>query len=171
MAKTIGTVAVPEGTDSRTRAAQFHFYRPLLAGLATLAISLLAVASAAAQVTSPQFPGVTCEEVQVPMRDGTLLTTDVYLPSAPGRYPVVSTDIVSQPAVVMSTTARHSSGTERFESISLHQRVTYKIESRFTLARGPARRSGVFITMRCNRPVVLGRVRARQEAPLRLSDR
>jgi predicted acyl esterase len=89
MAKTIGTVAVPEGTDSRTRAAQFHFYRPLLAGLATLAISLLAVASAAAQVTSPQFPGVTCEEVQVPMRDGTLLTTDVYLPSAPGRYPVV----------------------------------------------------------------------------------
>jgi hypothetical protein len=44
---------------------------------------------AAAQVTSPQFPGVTCEEVQVPMRDGTLLSTDVYLPSVPGRYPVV----------------------------------------------------------------------------------
>src|SRR5689334_18044938 len=92
MAKTIrlSTVALQEGTGSRTRAAQFHFCRPLLAGLATLAISQLAISQfAVAQVTSPQFPGVICEEVRVPMRDGTLLTTDVYLPSSPGRYPVV----------------------------------------------------------------------------------
>jgi len=34
-------------------------------------------------------PGVTCRTVQVPMRDGTLLTTDVYLPKKPGSYPVI----------------------------------------------------------------------------------
>lgn len=33
--------------------------------------------------------GVTCETVQVPMRDGTRLATDVYRPAAPGRYPVI----------------------------------------------------------------------------------
>jgi predicted acyl esterase len=33
--------------------------------------------------------GVTCRTEQVPMRDGTRLATDVYLPAAPGRYPVV----------------------------------------------------------------------------------
>ena len=33
--------------------------------------------------------GITCETVQVPMRDGTRLATDVYLPSSPGRYPVI----------------------------------------------------------------------------------
>ncbi|PYR32073.1 MAG: X-Pro dipeptidyl-peptidase [Acidobacteria bacterium] len=32
---------------------------------------------------------VTCRTEQVRMRDGTLLATDIYLPSAPGRYPVV----------------------------------------------------------------------------------
>jgi len=34
--------------------------------------------------------------------------------------------------------------------------------SRFTLARGPARRSGVVITTKCNRPAVLAR-QPRQE--------
>jgi putative CocE/NonD family hydrolase len=34
-------------------------------------------------------PGVTCQTVSVPMRDGTLLSTDVYLPPKPGRYPVI----------------------------------------------------------------------------------
>ena len=33
--------------------------------------------------------GVTCETVEVPMRDGVRLTTDVYRPAAPGRYPVI----------------------------------------------------------------------------------
>lgn len=33
--------------------------------------------------------GVTCETVQVPMRDGTRLATDVYRPPEPGRYPVI----------------------------------------------------------------------------------
>lgn len=33
--------------------------------------------------------GVTCETVRVPMRDGTLLTTDIYRPPLPGRYPVI----------------------------------------------------------------------------------
>lgn len=36
-----------------------------------------------------QKNGVTCRTEQVPMRDGTLLGTDVYLPAAPGRYPVI----------------------------------------------------------------------------------
>ena len=36
-----------------------------------------------------QTSGVTCHTEQVPMRDGTLLATDVYLPAAPGRYPVI----------------------------------------------------------------------------------
>jgi len=137
MAKTIGTVAVPEGTDSRTRAAQFHFYRPLLAGLATLAISLLAVASAAAQVTSPQFPGVTCEEVQVPMRDGTLLTTDVYLPSAPGRYPVVMQRDPYGRLLGNGCFAGLSAGVAPFAQqgyVSIDQQVrgTYTSQGRFT---------------------------------------
>jgi putative CocE/NonD family hydrolase len=81
--------AFSEGAAALILAARLDFYRLLLAGLAPLVLGQLAAATAAAQVTSPEFPGVTCEEVQVPMRDGTLLTTDVYLPSAPGRYPVV----------------------------------------------------------------------------------
>ena len=36
-----------------------------------------------------QTSGVTCHTEQVPMRDGTLLATDVYLPAAPRRYPVI----------------------------------------------------------------------------------
>jgi hypothetical protein len=78
-----------ERTPSLISAARLDFCRPLRAALATLALAQLAAGAAASQVTSPQFPGVTCEEVRVPMRDGTLLTTDVYLPTAPGRYPVV----------------------------------------------------------------------------------
>ncbi len=60
------------------------------------AVSALAVSSiaAAAPVTSPDFPGVTCDTVMVPMRDGTLLATDLYSPTATvppttGRYPVI----------------------------------------------------------------------------------
>jgi uncharacterized protein len=33
--------------------------------------------------------GITCRTEFVPMRDGTMLATDIYLPSTPGRYPVV----------------------------------------------------------------------------------
>ena len=33
--------------------------------------------------------GVTCRTVQVRMRDGVLLATDVYAPARPGRYPVI----------------------------------------------------------------------------------
>ncbi len=36
-----------------------------------------------------QTSGVTCETVRVPMRDGTMLATDVYRPAVPGRYPVI----------------------------------------------------------------------------------
>ena len=36
-----------------------------------------------------QTNGVTCHTEMVPMRDGTLLATDVYRPAAPGRYPVI----------------------------------------------------------------------------------
>ena len=81
--------AFSEGAAALILASRLDFYRLLLAGLVPLVLGQLAAATAAAQVTSPEFPGVTCEEVQVPMRDGTLLTTDVYLPSAPGRYPVI----------------------------------------------------------------------------------
>jgi uncharacterized protein len=40
-------------------------------------------------VTSALFPGVTCRPIRVRMRDGTLLSTEVYLPSKAGRYPVI----------------------------------------------------------------------------------
>jgi putative CocE/NonD family hydrolase len=39
--------------------------------------------------TETQTNGVTCHTEYVPMRDGTLLATDVYLPATPGRYPVI----------------------------------------------------------------------------------
>jgi len=46
--------------------------------------------AAARQIeVTAQTSGVTCRTEQVPMRDGTLLATDVYLPAAPGRYPVI----------------------------------------------------------------------------------
>ncbi len=40
-------------------------------------------------VTSPLYPGVTCRSIKVAMRDGTRLSTEVYLPLRAGRYPVV----------------------------------------------------------------------------------
>jgi putative CocE/NonD family hydrolase len=43
----------------------------------------------ATYTTSPVAPGVNCETVQVPMRDGTLLTTDLYLPQQGGVHPVI----------------------------------------------------------------------------------
>ncbi len=52
------------------------------------AVSLSGLA-AAAPVTSPDYPGVVCETIQVPMRDGTLLATDRYSPEAGGTYPVI----------------------------------------------------------------------------------
>lgn len=39
--------------------------------------------------TGAPTSGVTCRTVNVPMRDGILLATDVYLPAKPGRYPVI----------------------------------------------------------------------------------
>jgi len=56
-------------------------------------LSLSSVASLACVLITPtvyaQAPGVTCQTVTVPMRDGTLLTTDIYMPAQPGRYPVL----------------------------------------------------------------------------------
>jgi putative CocE/NonD family hydrolase len=53
-------------------------------------LALLApVMGLAAPVTSPNFPGVVCETIYVPMRDGTLLATDKYSPAGSGKYPVV----------------------------------------------------------------------------------
>jgi uncharacterized protein len=50
---------------------------------------MLPIAAVAAPVTSPNFPGVLCETIQVPLRDGTLLATDMYTPTATGKYPVI----------------------------------------------------------------------------------
>ena len=62
-----------------------------LAGLAVAGQSVIGTVGATAQApdltASPS--GVTCETVQVPMRDGTRLATDVYRPAVPGRYPVI----------------------------------------------------------------------------------
>src|SRR5258708_13583153 len=56
-------------------------------------LSLSSVASLACVLITPtvyaQVPGVTCQTVTVPMRDGTLLTTDIYMPAQPGKYPVL----------------------------------------------------------------------------------
>ncbi len=43
----------------------------------------------AARANAHAISGVTCQTVDVPMRDGTLLSTDVYLPVKPGKYPVI----------------------------------------------------------------------------------
>ena len=56
---------------------------------AVLTVLALPGVAAAVPETSPDYPGVVCETVMVPMRDGTRLATDVYSPTAPGRYPVV----------------------------------------------------------------------------------
>ena len=55
------------------------------------AVSILAMGALAAQEREVAVGagGVTCETVQVPMRDGVMLATDVYRPAAPGRYPVI----------------------------------------------------------------------------------
>ena len=54
-----------------------------------LALGFAAVAGAA-PITNPAFPGVVCETIQVPMRDGTLLATDKYSPEGgSGQSPVI----------------------------------------------------------------------------------
>src|SRR6266850_4499905 len=70
-------------------------FRPR-SSLVGLAAVLLAAGSgvekrAAAQDrdATVQRNGVTCHTEFAPMRDGTLLATDVYLPAAPGRHPVI----------------------------------------------------------------------------------
>src|SRR5689334_16716626 len=51
---------------------------------------MLASAAVGAPVTNPAFPGVVCETIQVPMRDGTLLATDKYSPqNGSGKFPVI----------------------------------------------------------------------------------
>jgi uncharacterized protein len=54
---------------------------------AVLLVPPLAVAGAAASSAA----GVTCHLEWAPMRDGVKLATEVYLPAAPGRYPVLLT--------------------------------------------------------------------------------
>ena len=51
----------------------------------------VAAAAGAAPVTNPAFPGVVCETIQAPMRDGTLLATDKYSPEGGSgqQYPVI----------------------------------------------------------------------------------
>ena len=55
-------------------------------------VSVAAIGCIFQQTDDPeaqQINGVTCHTEHSPMRDGTLLVTDVYLPVAPGRYPVI----------------------------------------------------------------------------------
>ena len=84
----LGGATAAYGREKLMRRIRARF-GPTLAAIAAAAASIPGSAALAASVTSPLYPGVVCEEVQVPMRDGTLLTTDVYQPSAAGRYPVV----------------------------------------------------------------------------------
>jgi len=63
--------------------------RPTFAMSASCLALMLPGAAAADPVTSPDFPGVVCETIWVPMRDGTLLATDRYSPAAAGTYPVI----------------------------------------------------------------------------------
>ncbi|HYW91872.1 MAG TPA: CocE/NonD family hydrolase [Gammaproteobacteria bacterium] len=58
----------------------------LIASFGLLVLPPMAQATA---VTSPYYPGITCQVEQVPMRDGTLLTTYVYIPDGGGKYPVI----------------------------------------------------------------------------------
>jgi putative CocE/NonD family hydrolase len=55
----------------------------LVAGV--VAISFVAI-SAQQPATNAKY---TCSEVQVPMRDGTKLATDLYMPNGPGPFPVI----------------------------------------------------------------------------------
>jgi putative CocE/NonD family hydrolase len=68
---------------------RFRRIATIVAILGVLAASRVPAATTAPRVTSAKAPGVTCEELRVPMRDGALLTTDVYRPFARGRYPVI----------------------------------------------------------------------------------
>lgn len=64
----------------------------LLAGTAMLPLAALAQGTdqaASGPVTSPDYPGITCQVLQVPMRDGTLLSTVTYMPAGDGPFPVV----------------------------------------------------------------------------------
>jgi hypothetical protein len=70
--------------------------RSLLLGLraSTAMAPLAALAQAPEQatnapVTSPDYPGVTCQVLQAPMRDGTQLRTVTYMPAGGGPFPVV----------------------------------------------------------------------------------
>jgi putative CocE/NonD family hydrolase len=59
-------------------------------GAAIHGLNLQRPGDAASSTSTPVQKGaVTCRTEYVPMRDGTLLATDVYLPTEPGRYPVV----------------------------------------------------------------------------------
>ena len=62
-----------------------------LTGLVVVCGAVIGTISPAAQErdVTVSRSGVTCETVQVAMRDGTRLATDVYRPAAPGRYPVI----------------------------------------------------------------------------------
>jgi putative CocE/NonD family hydrolase len=55
----------------------------------TVAVSPGATIAVGAPLTSTLFPGVTCQKIRVPMRDGTRLQTELYLPTKAGRYPVI----------------------------------------------------------------------------------
>ena len=76
---------------------QRKLFRPSRRPARTAAFALGAVAcaaanvAAAAPVTDPRFPGVTCDTVQMAARDGVKMTTFVYLPTTPGRYPTLLT--------------------------------------------------------------------------------
>ena len=61
----------------------------LLCSAMSIFVLVAASSAYAAPVTDPNFPGVVCETIQVPMRDGTLLSTDKYSPASGGRLPVV----------------------------------------------------------------------------------
>src|SRR5215831_231635 len=63
--------------------------RLMSAVLAATAALGAALAANATPVTNPNFPGVVCETIQVPMRDGTLLATDKYSPDSGGKLPVI----------------------------------------------------------------------------------
>lgn len=62
--------------------------RTRLAAAAAFACAL-APAVHATPVTDPNYPGVTCDTVQMATRDGTLLTTYLYQPTTAGKYPVI----------------------------------------------------------------------------------
>ena len=68
--------------------------RTLLAGFILLAVVFVTQPAPAAEVKFPEAPppqnDVTIDNlVPVPMRDGTILYADVYLPAVEGRHPVL----------------------------------------------------------------------------------